>query len=59
MKLEALVMTSTGIGGYLKWLGAPTDPPTLAPSRGPPRFKSVVIRRRLGEPVQAELFDTH
>jgi len=34
-------------------------PPTLAPARGPPWFKSRVIRRRLGEPVQAELFDAH
>jgi hypothetical protein len=33
--------------------------PTLSPARGPPFFKSVVIRRKLGEPVQAELFDAH
>jgi hypothetical protein len=37
----------------------PTEPPPLAPSRGPPFFKSPVIRRRLGEPVQVELFDAH
>ena len=55
----ALVMTSAGIERYLTWLGEPTEPPTLAPARGPPFFKSRVIRRRLGEPVQAELFDTH
>jgi hypothetical protein len=59
MKIKALVMTSAGIDRYLRWLGEPTDPPTLAPARGPPFFKSVVIRRKLGEPVQAELFDTH
>ena len=59
MKLRALVMTSAGIERYLTWLGEPTEPPALAPARGPPFFKSRVIRRRLGEPVQAELFDTH
>ncbi|MBK7585808.1 MAG: hypothetical protein IPI67_37180 [Myxococcales bacterium] len=59
MKIKALVMTSAGIDRYLRWLGEPTDPPTLAPARGPPFFKSVVIRRKLGEPVQAELFATH
>ncbi|MBN2192128.1 MAG: hypothetical protein JW751_04875 [Polyangiaceae bacterium] len=37
----------------------PTEPPPLTPSRGPPFFKSPIIRRRLGEPVQAELFDAH
>jgi hypothetical protein len=44
---------------YLRWLGEPTEPPALAPSRGPPFFKSRAIRRRLGEPPQAELFDAH
>jgi hypothetical protein len=57
MKLRALVVTAAGIVRYLRWLGEPTEPPTLAPARGPPFFKSRVIRRRLGEPVQAELFD--
>jgi hypothetical protein len=59
MKLRALVITSAGIERYLRWLGEPTEPPALAPARGPPWFKSHVIRRRLGEPVQAELFDAH
>ncbi|MBK7585800.1 MAG: transposase [Myxococcales bacterium] len=31
MKIKALVMTSAGIDRYLRWLGEPTDPPTLAP----------------------------
>jgi hypothetical protein len=52
-------VTSAGIERYLTWLGEPPEPPTLAAARGPPFFKSRVIRRRLGEPVQAELFDTH
>ena len=57
MKLRALVITSAGIGRYLRWLGEPSEPPVLAPARDPPFFKSVAIRRKLGEPVQAELFD--
>lgn len=59
MKLRALVMTSAGIERYLRWLGEPVDPPALAPARDPPYFKSRVIRRRLGQPAQAELFDAH
>jgi hypothetical protein len=59
MKLRALVMTTTSIERYLRWLGEPVDPPTLAPARDPPYFKSQVIRRRLGEPAQAGLFDAH
>src|SRR5690606_17922751 len=56
MKLRALVMTTASIERYLRWLGESVDPPKLAPARDPPYFKSQVIRRRLGEPAQAELF---
>ena len=59
LKLRALVMTTASIERYLRWLGEPVDPPTLAPARDPPFFKSQVIRRRLGEPAQAEMFDAH
>lgn len=59
MRLRALVMTTSGIERYLSWLGEPVDPPTLSPARDPPFFKSQVIRRRLGEAAQAELFDAH
>jgi hypothetical protein len=61
MTLRALVITSAAIERILRWLGEPTEPSTFAPSRGPPFFKSHVIRRRLGEapPAQAELFGTH
>jgi hypothetical protein len=52
-------MTTAGIERYLRWLGESVDPPTLAPARDPPFFKSQVIRRRLGEPAQPELFDAH
>jgi hypothetical protein len=33
MKLRALVMTTSGIERYLRWLGEPVDPPTLARAR--------------------------
>jgi hypothetical protein len=59
MKLRALVMTTTSIERYLRWLGEPVDPPTHAPARDPPYIKSQVIRRRRGEPAQAGLFDAH
>ncbi|MEB2312364.1 MAG: hypothetical protein OZ928_10980 [Polyangiaceae bacterium] len=59
MRLRALVLTSAGIERHLKWLGEPTEPSALAPSRGPRFSKSPVIRRRLGETVRAELFDAH
>ena len=59
MRLRALVMTTASIERYLRWLGEPVDPPTLAPARDPPFFKSQVIRRRLDEPAQTELFDAH
>ena len=59
LKMRALVITAAGIRRYLRWLGEPTEPPTLAPARDPPFFKSRAIRRRLGEPAQAELFDAH
>ena len=45
--------SSAGIERTLRWLGEPVDPPTLAPARDPPFFKSQVIRWRLGEPAQA------
>jgi hypothetical protein len=52
-------VTVTGIRRYLRWLGEASEPPALAPARGPPFFQSVALRRKLGEPVQAELFDAH
>ncbi|MBN2195546.1 MAG: right-handed parallel beta-helix repeat-containing protein, partial [Polyangiaceae bacterium] len=36
LKLRALLLTSAGIERYLPWLGEPSEPPPLAPSRGPP-----------------------
>jgi hypothetical protein len=57
--MRALVITAAGIRRYLGWLGEPSEPPVLAPARGPPFFQSVALRRKLGEPAQAELFDAH
>jgi hypothetical protein len=45
----------------LRCLGEPTEPSTFRAQRGPPFFKSHVIRTRLGEPrpAEAELFGPH
>jgi hypothetical protein len=59
MELHALVMSTSGIERYLRWLGESVAPPTLAPARAPPFFESQVIRRRLRQPAQAQLFDAH
>jgi hypothetical protein len=50
MKLRSLVMTTSGIERYLRWLGESVDPPTRAPARDPPYFKSQVIRRGSASP---------
>ena len=34
---------------FLRHIGEPTEPPTLSPARGPPFFKTRVVRRKLGE----------
>jgi hypothetical protein len=59
MTLRSLVVTTDAIERTLPRLGEPNEPVTLAPSRGPPFFKSHVIRQRLGQPAaaQTELFD--
>ncbi|MFC1643146.1 hypothetical protein ACFL5O_10770 [Myxococcota bacterium] len=45
---------------YLRHLGEPTEPPALAPARAPPYFKSLALRRKLGElpgqSTQGDLF---
>jgi hypothetical protein len=58
LKLRKLVTRRKDIVRILKKLGLPTDPPSRAPARDPPFFKSRVVRRQLGaEPVgQGELF---
>jgi hypothetical protein len=49
MKLRAFVIADASIERFLRHIGEPTEPPTLAPARGPPFFKSRVLRKKLGE----------
>jgi hypothetical protein len=38
------------VSALCRHIGEPTEPPTLSPARGPPFFKSRVVRRKFGEP---------
>ena len=62
MKLRAFVISAVGIERLLRHIGQPTEPPPLSPARGPPFFKSRVLRRGPGElrgavRGQVEMFD--
>jgi len=46
MKLLAMVTDSKSITRYLRAIGESTDVPRRSPSRGPPFWKSVVLRRK-------------
>ena len=46
MKLLAVVRNPVSIGRYLKAAGEPTDAPSRSPNRGPPYWKSRVLRRQ-------------
>jgi hypothetical protein len=46
MKLVALIKEPKSITRFLKSLGEPTDVPPRSPSRGPPYWKSTVLRRK-------------
>jgi hypothetical protein len=46
MKLLALVTESKSVARYLRAIGEPTDTPGRSPSRGPPYWKSIVLRRK-------------
>ena len=46
MKLLALVKDPNQISRFLKHLGEPTDVGGRAPNRGPPFWKSTVLRQR-------------
>jgi hypothetical protein len=48
MRLLAMVTESKSIHRYLAKIGEPTEPGTLA-SRGPPFWKSVVLRQKMLE----------
>ena len=55
MKLLALVQDREQVRRFLiTYLGEPADPPVLAPARGPPWWKSTVVRRRYS--ANLELF---
>jgi len=49
LKLRSLVIEAHNIEGRLRYLGEPLEPPKRAPARGPPHFKSKVLRRKFGE----------
>jgi Putative transposase/Transposase zinc-binding domain len=46
MKLVAMVTESRNIARFLSALGEPTDVPARSPNRGPPYWKSTVLRRK-------------
>jgi hypothetical protein len=50
MRLPALVTAAASIERFLRHIGEPTEPPPLTPARGPPFFKSHVVRRQFGGP---------
>ena len=45
MRLLAMVTEPKSVTRYLRGLGEPTDAPARAPARGPPFWKSRVLRR--------------
>jgi len=47
MKLLAVVKNAASIARYLAAAGEPTDVPGRSPSRGPPYWKSRVLRRQV------------
>jgi hypothetical protein len=46
MKLLAIVTEPKSVARYLSALGEPADVPARAPCRGPPYWKSAVLRRK-------------
>jgi hypothetical protein len=49
MRLRALVTAAQSIARFLRHIGESTGPPRLSTARGPPFFKSRLVRRKLGE----------
>ena len=45
MKLSALVTDPASLARSLEGIGEPTEPPARSPPRGPPYWKSTVLRR--------------
>jgi hypothetical protein len=46
MKLLALVTAPKSIARYLRAIGEPSDDPRRSPSRGPPFWRSTVLRHK-------------
>jgi len=46
MKLLAIVSEPESIARYLAGVGEPYEPPVRSPNRGPPYWKSTVLRRK-------------
>jgi len=46
MKLLALVTETKSITKYLGAVGEPTDVPARSPNRGPPYWKSTLLRKK-------------
>ena len=49
MKLLAIVTEPKSVIRFLAHIGAPLDVPERSPSRGPPYWKSTVLRKTLGQ----------
>ena len=49
MRLLAMLTEPKGVARYLRALGEPTEAPARAPARGPPYWKSRVLRRAIGD----------
>jgi hypothetical protein len=49
MRLVALVTEGASVRRFLRGLGESTDAPARAPARGPPYWRSRVLRRAAGE----------
>jgi hypothetical protein len=47
MKLLAVVTDPGSVARYLETIGEPSDTPARSPSRGPPYWKSTVLRRKV------------
>jgi hypothetical protein len=49
LRLVAMVTEPRSIRRFLRGLGEPTEPPLREPARGPPYWKSRVLRRQAGD----------
>jgi hypothetical protein len=52
MKLLAMVTDPKSVTRYLAKIGEPSDVPARSPNRGPPYWKSTVLRRQAGSDGQ-------